>query len=277
MSNRREFVRTLSYGLAGWTLVPLGLQARRRGGLSAVLGAETSPGGLPPRTIGARTLGGDFRFDPVGLQVEKGEAVVWLNMGDFHTTTAFHPANAHLIAGPVPLRIPAEAEPWHSGMLGLDAGTQFRHRFTVAGVYDYFCQPHYSFGMVGRIVVGEASAESARPLAELNEVSREKMPAVDAILGRRGRTFEWAARINGVLLLAANDLEAAAAADAVRKTATEDETLGQLLDDAALASEFGRKLAGFAQSVRNEVDYEELVSQADEVKQILAAARGDVS
>ncbi len=61
MSNRykrREFVRVVSYGLVGWTLVPLGLRARRRGGLSAVLGAETSPGGLPPRTIGARTLGG---------------------------------------------------------------------------------------------------------------------------------------------------------------------------------------------------------------------------
>ncbi len=114
-------------------------------------------------------------------------------------------------------------------------------------------------------------------LAELNEASRKQMPAVEAIVGRRGRTFEWAARINGVLLLAANDREAATAADAVRKTATEDETLGQLLDDAALASEFGRKLAGFATNVRNQVDYEELVSRADELKEMLAAARGDVS
>jgi plastocyanin len=270
---RREFVRAVSYGLAGWTLVPLGLQARRRG----ALGAETIAGGLPPRTIGTRTLGGDFRFDPVGLRVEKEEAVVWLNMGDFHTATAFHPANAHLIAGPVALRIPAEAQPWHSGMLGLDAGTQFRHRFTVAGVYDYFCQPHYAFGMVGRIVVGEASAESARPLAELNEASRKQMPSVEAIVGPRGRTFEWAARINGVLLLAANDREAATAAESVRKAATGDETLGQLLADAALASEFGRKLAGFATNVSNDVDYEELVSRADELKEMLAAARGDVS
>ena len=55
------------------------------------------------------------------------------------------------------------------------------------------------------------------------------------------------------------------------------ESLGQLLDDAALASEFGRKLAGFAESVRTDVDYEQLVSRADELKEILAAARGDVS
>ncbi len=252
---------------------------RHGGAADSALSSALKPAraDFPQRTIGARTLGGDFRFDPVGLQVEKGEAVVWLNMGDFHTTTAFHPANAHLIAGPIPQRIPAEAEPWHSGMLGLDAGTQFRHQFTVAGVYDYFCQPHYAFGMVGRIVVGEASPDSARPLAKLNEASRKQMPPLDAILGPRGRTVEWAARINGVLLLAANDREAAAAAEVVRKTATEDETLGQLLEEAALASEFGRKLAGFATNVRNDVDYEELVSRADELKEILGAARGDAS
>lgn len=110
---------------------------------------------LPPRVIGLRSLGGAFRFDPVGLLIEPDTEVIWLNMGDFHTTTAFHPDNVDLLPTGVPLRIAPGAVSWHSGMIGLTAGTQFTHRFTAEGVYDYFCQPHYGFGMVGRIVVGE--------------------------------------------------------------------------------------------------------------------------
>ena len=110
---------------------------------------------LPPRVIGLRSLGGAFRFDPVGLLIEPDTEVIWLNMGDFHTTTAFHPDNVDLLPTGVPLRIAPGAVSWHSGMIGLTASTQFTHRFTAKGVYDYFCQPHYGFGMVGRIVVGE--------------------------------------------------------------------------------------------------------------------------
>lgn len=76
--------------------------------------------------------------------------------GGLPTVTAFHPDNAALIPNPVPLRMPERAASYHSGMLGLTAGTQFTHRFEIEGVYDYFCQPHYSFGMVGRVLVGEA-------------------------------------------------------------------------------------------------------------------------
>ena len=35
---------------------------------------------------------------------------------------------------------------------------------TVEGVYDYFCIPHERAGMVGRIVVGEATGPGAEPL-----------------------------------------------------------------------------------------------------------------
>ena len=34
---------------------------------------------------------------------------------------------------------------------------------TVEGVYDYFCIPHEHAGMVGRIVVGEATGPGAEP------------------------------------------------------------------------------------------------------------------
>ncbi len=99
----------------------------------------------------------------------------------------------------MPLRIPEGGESWHSGMLGLTAGTRFEHRFQVEGVYDYFCQPHYHFGMVGRIVVGGARGGPAirRPLAELPESSQRQMPPVETVTEEAGRTFEWTARLNG--------------------------------------------------------------------------------
>jgi acetylornithine deacetylase/succinyl-diaminopimelate desuccinylase-like protein len=49
--------------------------------------------------VGLRSLGGDFAFDPPGLQIEPGDGVHWLNIGDFHTVSAFHPAHARLLPG----------------------------------------------------------------------------------------------------------------------------------------------------------------------------------
>ncbi len=217
--DRRGFVRGATYGLAGWVLTP-GLRA---------FGRLDPAGRLPPRTIGARTDGGDFRFDPVGLAIGAGDEVVWLNMGDFHTASAFHPDNAQLLSGDVPRRVPEGAESFHSGMLGLSV-TEFQHGFEVPGVYDYFCQPHYSFGMVGRIVVGgDASSYALYPEEELNPESRKQMPALEEIIGPGGRSFEWAARLNGVLLTAANRGDAAAAAQAVGNAISADEDLQSLV------------------------------------------------
>ena len=128
-------------------------------------GSGPNAADLPPRTVALRTQGGAFRFDPGGLWLQPGSSLTWLNMGDFHTTTAFHPANSKLVGGKLPLRIPARAEPWHSGMLGLDAGTQYERRFMLEGVYDYLCQPHYGFGMVGRLVVGQRDPRCVRTIS----------------------------------------------------------------------------------------------------------------
>ncbi|MFQ5747012.1 MAG: plastocyanin/azurin family copper-binding protein [Gemmatimonadota bacterium] len=280
---RREFVRAVAGGTAGLALGPLaGPAARAAGGSRAVGGSE--PGGLPRRTIGCRSLGGAFRFDPAGLLLRPGDSVVWLNMGDFHTTTAFHPKYADLIPGDVPLRIPAGAEPWHSGMLGLTS-TQFEQTVTIPGVYDYFCQPHYSFGMVGRLVVaaGGDGAPEARPADELNEASRREMPPVSVICGDAGRAFEWASRINGVLLLAANDEPAGPAAGAVGAGARADRVLARALSAAGEAGGFETALRAFVDGVRAGEDYERLVALADAAKTPLdrlarnSAAKADVS
>ena len=152
--SRRRFLGVTTGTLTGLGVIGGGLWLMGRD--PAVGTGEKGDEGrasLPPRVVGLRTSGGNFRFDPVGLRIEPGTNMIWLNMGDFHTATAFHPDNGHLLGGDVPLRIPDGAAPWHSGMLGLTDGTQFEHTFAAEGVYDYFCQPHYGFGMVGRIIV----------------------------------------------------------------------------------------------------------------------------
>lgn len=284
---RRDFLRWTASSLAGLGLAPFlaapdpGRPGLRRGAETGV-GSRRSPrrsprigdDGLPPRAVGLRSLGGDFAFDPAGLRLEPGDRLTWLNMGDFHTTTAFHPDNADLLGVDVPLRIPESADPWHSGMLGLNAGTEFTRTFEVAGVHDYFCQPHYSFGMVGRVVVTPPGgpAPAARPATELNEASREEMPPVDAILGPVGRTHEWAARINGVLLLRAHDEAAADPAARLVERMSDDRRLRDLLERTGRAEAAFSSLERFVDAVGSGAGYERLLARADEAKAPLSAA-----
>lgn len=235
-------------------------------------GRAASPARLPPRAVGLRTRGGNFRFDPEGLRIEPGETLRWLNMGDFHTTTAFHPDHADLVGGDLPLRIPEDADPWHSGMLGLTAGSRFEHTFQVSGVHDYLCQPHYNFGMVGRVVVGEPrSGPGTLPLDGLPEAARENMPSVERILGPEGRAFEWASRLNGVLFRLSEEGEATGAAEAVREGVAGDDVLDRHLG-ADRSERFLQAVDSFAEGVESDVGYEALVGRADRAKQVLRRA-----
>jgi len=134
-------------------------------------------------TMRGNADGSDVWFDPIGVLIRPGQMVRWVNTdpGNSHTSTAYHPSNdGH------PLRIPAGAETWNSDYL-LPRET-FELRFTMEGVYDYFCVPHEHAGMVGRIVVAEPSSAA---LAEMNateltdqvpEPARLAFPEVQAIV-----------------------------------------------------------------------------------------------
>jgi plastocyanin len=102
-------------------------------------------------------LGAIVGFDPIGLLVEPGQRLRWVNEANVHTTTAYHPVNDDH-----PLRIPEAAEPWDSGYL-VEPGDRFEVTLTVPGVYDYYCTPHEAAGMVGRIIVGQPAGPGTLP------------------------------------------------------------------------------------------------------------------
>ena len=117
-------------------------------------------------------------FDPIGVLVEPGQTIRWVNVdpGNSHTSTAYHPEN-----GGHSLRIPQGAAPWNSDYLLPDQS--FELRLTVEGIYDYFCLPHEEAGMVGRIVVGRPQASS--PTAPLPELVRRQLPSPEEIVRRK--------------------------------------------------------------------------------------------
>ena len=102
-------------------------------------------------------LGTKVWFDPIGILIEPGQTVRWVNEANVHTSTAYHPDNDRHA-----LRIPRAAEPWDSDYL-VEPGDQFEVTLTVPGVYDYFCAPHEMAGMVGRIIVGQPSGPGTLP------------------------------------------------------------------------------------------------------------------
>jgi len=126
-------------------------------------------------------------FDPIGLRIEPGQAIRWLNVdpGNSHTATAYHPKYFER-----PQRIPEGAEPWDSGYLLPDES--FFVTLRLEGVYDFYCAPHEHAGMVGRIIVGQpgrspGDSVSARPASgePIPEIALRAFPSVDDIM-RRG-------------------------------------------------------------------------------------------
>ena len=109
-----------------------------------MLGAGTAASAGISGTVGGQELPviamGNNYFDPIGLYVEPGTTVRFAIEAGSHSATAYED------------RIPAESSPFDSGVIS--AGS-FDYTFDTPGTYDYYCIPHQSMGMVGRIIVGE--------------------------------------------------------------------------------------------------------------------------
>jgi len=81
------------------------------------------------------------RFQPNTLTVKVGTTVTWINQDNFiHTVTS----------GTSPSE---KSGLFDSG--DLSGGETFSFTFDQPGTYDYFCVPHYSMGMIGKIIVTE--------------------------------------------------------------------------------------------------------------------------
>lgn len=175
MLSRRAVLQAGGLWLAGLALGRIGWSAEEQEVLEILM--RSDPGGA------------HVVFDPIGLLVRPGQRVRWVNDGhNVHTTTAYHPDNAGH-----PLRIPTAAEPWDSGYL-INPGDSFEVRFTVEGIYDYYCTPHEAAGMVGRIVVlgpGKNDPALLRPYPDdagnpawkkVPQAALANLPTVDSIL-----------------------------------------------------------------------------------------------
>ena len=125
-----------------------------------------------------RTEGSEYLFDPIGLHVEPGDTVRWVNVSGSHSATAYAEDN-----GSASMRlIPEGAEPWNSE-IQTEEGATFEYTFEEEGTYDYFCIPHKSLGMVGRIVCGEPGGpaeESENP--DAGNIPSGEFPSSDAIV-----------------------------------------------------------------------------------------------
>lgn len=111
-------------------------------------GTNEMPSGPSPRADVTMLSGdGGQHFEPHVVWVEKGGTVTWTLESGTHSTTAYHPQNDK------PQRVPDGASAWDSGVL-TEQGATFEHTFETKGVYDYFCIPHESMGMIGSVIVG---------------------------------------------------------------------------------------------------------------------------
>ena len=123
-------------------------------------------------------------FDPIGVHIEPGRTIRWINLdpGNSHTATAYHPKNFDR-----PLRIPAQ--PSLGTRITCCRTRPFSVTLTVEGVYDFFCIPHEHAGMVGRIVVGRPGdakpAVSQGGAEPIPEIALKAFPSVEEIVRRR--------------------------------------------------------------------------------------------
>lgn len=126
-------------------------------GTAATSGGSGGSGGTA--TVGMHTEGSSYYFDPIGLYVEPGTTVTFEIESGAHSASSYTTDNPSVSER----RIPEGAESWDSGTIS--TGASFDHTFQAEGTYDYYCIPHKTLGMVGRIVVGSPGgpAEGSMP------------------------------------------------------------------------------------------------------------------
>jgi plastocyanin len=130
------------------------------GGPTSTESQETAGGSGDSNTVMLVTEGGEYYFDPVGLFINPGDTVTFEIESGRHSATAYAEGTSSASV----TRIPESADAFNSETLN-EQGATYQHTFETTGTYDYFCIPHKTLGMVGRIIVGEPGgpAEGSMP------------------------------------------------------------------------------------------------------------------
>lgn len=139
----------------------------RRGFLGALGAGAVGSAGLSRGTTAQETPVvemDDNYFDPVGLHVEPGTTVRFELAAGSHSATAYDD------------RLPAGATAFDSGTISQGS---FEYTFETPGTYDYYCTPHRSIGMVGRIVAGSPGGP-----AEEGSIPDGEVPDAETIVDR---------------------------------------------------------------------------------------------
>lgn len=89
----------------------------------------------------------DGQFSPKDLTIESGDTVIWTNIGT---------VNAHNVNG-TQTTFPANPKSFGNGV-GMN--WTYKQVFEIAGTYNYQCDPHAAFGMVGTVTVKPAKADT---------------------------------------------------------------------------------------------------------------------
>lgn len=95
----------------------------------------------------------EFFFDPVGIHVHRGAVVNFQVHHGLHTVTAIHSKYDEPGVFSFPDRIPDSAGPHAFTSPIVNTGDAWLYQFNEPGLYDIMCLPHYTFGMVVRVVV----------------------------------------------------------------------------------------------------------------------------
>jgi plastocyanin len=101
--------------------------------------AQTAAPAEPAGAVAAKVAVNGHSFDPPEVHVKRGEAVQWIWVFGTHDVvsgSACTPDGA-----------------FESGPSTQGPGSSFEHTFETAGAFSYFCDPHCSIGMTGKVIV----------------------------------------------------------------------------------------------------------------------------
>ena len=119
-------------------------------GAAATAGSNAKPNEVVVQ-MHQDSAGTSFRFEPAELTIKVGTTVKWVNVsgedGPRHTSTD----DPEWETPQTPAVRPAGAEKWRTPFLR--NGESATHTFTVPGKYQYFCETHGQYGMLGTITV----------------------------------------------------------------------------------------------------------------------------